>query len=301
MVARVDAQSSGRTWAHLTIVVPPIELGCRVAQHREPLRPLRERAIVRVLQAEVLACKSNPRLTGQRAVGVDDRAADLGVVRPRATVEVVGADGHPMVVDDAHLRVDVNGRALVVLEVVHRDSIATGTRECTLDPPPPEATRGTEHPGRVRVARDHEDTVQLGVLAERSAQRTRRVDRPQVLIFDVDQRARDARTLSCRRGRCCARLSARTDTDGAARDTCAAPARHADHRLPASGREVRDRRAPRACARGNGAISATASARRADSGPPSVRGTSRTRRRPPGPGAAGGRRARAVGLRSEDR
>ena len=65
-------------------------------------------------------------LARQAPFEIDHAAADLGVVGPRATVEVVGADGHPHVVDDAHLRVHVDRGALVVREVEDRDPIAAG-------------------------------------------------------------------------------------------------------------------------------------------------------------------------------
>src|ERR687892_2197540 len=57
---------------------------------------------------------------------VEHGTAELGVVRPRAQVEVVGPDGRPYVVDDACLGVDVDGFALVVLEVVDGNPVASG-------------------------------------------------------------------------------------------------------------------------------------------------------------------------------
>ncbi len=64
----------------------------------------------------------SPRPAGSAGVRssrrlVEDRAGQLAVVGPRAAVEVVAAHAAPHVVDDAHLGVDVDRRARVVLQV----------------------------------------------------------------------------------------------------------------------------------------------------------------------------------------
>ena len=95
--------------------------------------------------AEVLAGEGQPEMPGEapRPVAeptrvdrcalveglVDDGDAELGVPRPRATVEVVGSDRGPDVVDDARLGVHVDGGRLVVLDPVDGDPITTRVGE----------------------------------------------------------------------------------------------------------------------------------------------------------------------------
>ena len=104
--------------------VPGVERVRALAQRLEPRRRIDEVVDVAGRSAEVLGGEPDPgvareharavaesRGVGRRTVvepGVDHRARELRVVRPRPAVEVVGADGHPHVVDDAHLRVHVD-------------------------------------------------------------------------------------------------------------------------------------------------------------------------------------------------
>ena len=59
------------------------------------------------------------------AVAVEDRARQLGIVRPRPAVQVVRSHGRPRVVDDHGFRVHVDRRALFVLEVEDREPVAS--------------------------------------------------------------------------------------------------------------------------------------------------------------------------------
>src|SRR6478736_566218 len=96
-----------RASALLAVVEPGIECTGGLAQGVEPSGRIAERIVGRILVVEMLASEAQTSLAGQAPVEVDHAAADLGVVGPRAPVEVVGPDGHPRVVDDADLRVHI--------------------------------------------------------------------------------------------------------------------------------------------------------------------------------------------------
>jgi hypothetical protein len=101
----------------------------------EPFTGIDEVCIVTRWAPEVLAPQREAGLSGQDArtitvpAGVarlpgitqivEHRTPELGVVGPRSAVEVVRADLDPDVIDDAHLRVDVDGCPRSVHEVVH--------------------------------------------------------------------------------------------------------------------------------------------------------------------------------------
>ena len=90
---------------------------------------------------------------GSRSSGVvvDDRAGQLGVVRPGAAVDVVRADRGPDVVDDADLGVHVDRGAGVVLDAVHGDPVAAGRAQRVAAPAGGRrgsAARTTGRPGR---------------------------------------------------------------------------------------------------------------------------------------------------------
>ena len=55
---------------------------------------------------------------------VKHSARDLGVVTPRSSVEVVGPDRRPDVVDHADLGVDVDGSPLRILDVIDADALS---------------------------------------------------------------------------------------------------------------------------------------------------------------------------------
>ena len=104
---------------------------------------------------------------------VDDGAGELGVVGPGAAVEVVGADAGPRVVDYADLGVDVHGCALVVLEAIHRDSVAAGPARCSMDSDlatADEVRRLREPAALVGVQGDNGDEQQVGLCLERRAE-----------------------------------------------------------------------------------------------------------------------------------
>ena len=81
-----------------------------------------------------------------------------------------------------------------------RSSLFARSKIATRSPPARASARSTRQrpkrlapprsrPGRIGIARDDDHAAQFRVLPERVAQRTRRVERPEVLILEVDQRA----------------------------------------------------------------------------------------------------------------
>ena len=86
----------------------------------------RVEAVVIRGKPQMLRPQQGPRLPGQPPLIVHHRAGELGVVRPRPTVEVVGAARHPRVVDDADLCVDIDRRAGWVVQVEDTEAAATG-------------------------------------------------------------------------------------------------------------------------------------------------------------------------------
>ena len=132
-----------------------------------------------------------------------------------------------------------------------RSRCSRGRRSATRSPPARASSRSTRHrpnrlaPPRNRpagsgIARDDDHAAQFRVRPERVAQRTRRVERPEVLILEVDQRCARSRRPSCRRGRCCARRRERTDRASAVPDRCGAPGARGCHAAPAPAPAARD-------------------------------------------------------------
>ena len=118
---------------------------------------------------------------------VQNRARKLGVVRPGSAIQVVRADRHPHVVDDADLGVDVD-RQSILLEVVDGDSataeLAETTESAELADP---AGRSGQQPVFVGKPRNHHDNLEVGLVFKGATECPCDVSRPQVLIFDVDE------------------------------------------------------------------------------------------------------------------
>jgi hypothetical protein len=70
---------------------------------------IRRRGEVGLVELEVLGPQAHACLADDVGVAADD--VHLGVIEERVPVEVRGADREPRVVDDAHLRVDIDGVA----------------------------------------------------------------------------------------------------------------------------------------------------------------------------------------------
>src|SRR5450755_2960061 len=58
------------------------------------------------------------------AIVIDDGTAELGIVRPRAAIQIVAAYAGPYVVDDTDLGMHVDRHTLVVLDPIHSDAVA---------------------------------------------------------------------------------------------------------------------------------------------------------------------------------
>ncbi len=80
---------------------------------------------------------------------------------------------------------------------------------------------------RIGIPRNHHDAAQLGVRAQRIAQGVRRVERPQVLVLEVDERARVAERLDVRARDAAFALRRERIRLAGTRDTCAGSAPHA--------------------------------------------------------------------------
>src|SRR2546429_10013558 len=109
-------------------------------------------------------------------------------MRPRASVEVVRAAGHPRVIDDADLRVHVDRRTCVILEVIHGEPVATGFGQDLHRGQLSEAVRRpAQAPVLVGESGDNGDDSQLRSPGQRSGKGPRHNIGPEVLVFDVHQ------------------------------------------------------------------------------------------------------------------
>src|SRR6478736_7862431 len=139
----------GRASAAVAGLVPRVERRRSGCESGERVVGLDQVGIVAVAASEVLAQEGEARVAGQPScpitqaarirrrpiveLAVQHRAGELGIVGPRASVDVVRPDLEPDVVDDARLGMDVDGSALTVLQVVHGDTWASGRLEALDD------------------------------------------------------------------------------------------------------------------------------------------------------------------------
>ena len=109
--------------------------------------------------------------TGARSSTVSSSTAsgELGVVRPRPSVDVVRPDRGPHVIDDAGLGVHVDRRCLVVLEPVDGDPVAAGRAQSRAAAARPTAAGGGEPPVLLGEVRQHGDHPQPGWARSASA------------------------------------------------------------------------------------------------------------------------------------
>ena len=136
---------------------------------------------------------SGPRHRGRPGRGltlverrVDDCARQLGVVGPRAAVDVVGAGDHPYVVDDADLGVDVDRRALRVLDVADAHPIAAGPLDDPHGALATDPARGSRDP-TVAIGEPGTTTItwRSGFARNASASACGGALRPEVLVLEV--------------------------------------------------------------------------------------------------------------------
>ena len=175
--------------------------GARVARARSASRsdPRSRSAARRGQPSSSSRCSAHRRRRVSRtSVGVAADDVHLGVVEERVLVEVRGADREPRVVDDAHLRVDVDGVAERAVARVDR------ARE-----QPPGAAVGLDQLGSMprvssapvfgfagssSTSRKSSD----GGRRSFSAQDLRDLGRPEELVLQVDERPRRAQRTEVR-------------------------------------------------------------------------------------------------------
>ena len=137
-IGSVVSKASSGARCHASRLVPCIEGISGVAQCLEPLVGIkRDRVALQMFapQEQSRVASQGPGAVSQsRRIGrfsaiqrvVEYGARHLRIVGPRTAVEVVGAHGEPDVVDDADLRVHVNGPSIETLEVVRGKTVASG-------------------------------------------------------------------------------------------------------------------------------------------------------------------------------
>jgi len=109
-------------------------------------------------------------------------------VCPRAPVQVVGTDDQEDVVDDAHLRVDVNGCAIGVFEVVQGDAVASRSAQDVGGVLPSDPARRIRRASAaIGVSRHDGNHVELAVTPKRGRERVGGVGRPEILVFDIHE------------------------------------------------------------------------------------------------------------------
>ncbi len=109
-------------------------------------------------------------------------------MRPRAPVEIVGADHHPEVVDHRDLGVHVDGCSLCVLEVVHRDSLAARSAEYVDHTLTSDVRHGTRRAAiAVGEAWYDRNDAQRGMASKGGRKRASSVERPEVLVLQVHE------------------------------------------------------------------------------------------------------------------
>ena len=163
-----------------------------------------------------------PRLTVVEAP-VEDRGGELGVVRPRPSVEVVAPHGGPHVVDHADLGVDVDRGAVVVLDV---EDLRRGRRRRRARSAGPWRGRGARAAGRGgRPGRGTAGRRRRGAGGAGGAARRRRPGRRRPTTGTGPRRRRGAGLDAApwrTRGRRCVPRRARTGSRGGAGDRSAA-------------------------------------------------------------------------------
>src|SRR4051812_41623792 len=112
-------------------------------------------------------------------------------MRPGASIEIVGTNGHPEIVDDADLGVDIDGAAVGVLQVIDRATSVTSSIEFADDSLSRESARATdEASGRIGKSWDDDDEPQRRFPTERFAEQPGGIHRPEVLILEVNKASR---------------------------------------------------------------------------------------------------------------
>ena len=159
----------------------------------------------------MFAGQGEPQVLGEALAArslAEYRAAQLAVVGPGAPVDVARADRDPGVVDDADLRVDVDGGARVVFHVVDTDPVTAQPLQQVQRPGTGEQLgrdRGTGRPEGLASAGDGEprhdgDQPQAGPGGEGLGEAGDDRRAPQVLVFQVHQALSPAQRLAVTEG-----------------------------------------------------------------------------------------------------
>ncbi len=175
---------AARTFTSTSVRVPVVERGRR-SRHRFKARGGVDQVIVGAGFAfEMLTPHAQSRIASEptstvapaarveRMTGVDrfieHCARQLRVVSPGTTIQVVGSDIHPDIVDDAHFCVDVDRGSPLVLEVVHRDTGTAGRADHLEDRLAADSTGGAREAAvSIGKARYDDHEPQLGFAAQR--------------------------------------------------------------------------------------------------------------------------------------
>ena len=130
------------------------------------------------------------------AILVEHRDRQLRVVRPRAPIHVVRTDQGDLVVDHDDLRVYVDRRASLVLEVVDGDAVTARLShqvEGSLLPQP--MRRTADRPVPIRETGNDHDHAELRTPAQGIRERLAHLTRPEVLVLDIQERLRTTERL----------------------------------------------------------------------------------------------------------
>jgi hypothetical protein len=206
MFRLVEPSVSGRARTATTAVMPSSERGRRLPPSIEAGGRVDEVDVVAVVASEVFAPEAQTRVACQHTGAVSEArgverfplvvgrvehgARNLGVVGPRTPVEVVGPDLQPDVVDDTDLGVDVDGRAVRILQVVEPDAITARLAQPLDDAMPADVLGVRRDPSTaLGEARYDRYQAQLRLTAKGVRHRFSPVLRPEVLVLDVDEPA----------------------------------------------------------------------------------------------------------------
>jgi len=211
-VGLVHSEMSWRSGVASTVRVPGVEGGGRSSEFDESADGVDEVVVVVGRALEVFAPEAQSCLSGEPPgaiaesgrvagcafvdLGVENRAGDLGVMRPGAAVEVVGSDDQEHIVDDADLCVYVDRSGISVFEVVDGYALASGAAEDLGDVFTADSVRSVrERPAAVGVSRHDGDDVKVGFASELVGECVCGVEGPEVLVLEVDEAARPTERL----------------------------------------------------------------------------------------------------------
>ncbi len=214
----VLAQSADGPGLRGRVAMPIVESGRAGRDYIEELVRVDEVCVVTVGPSQVLAdqFESQVARVGSGAVAearrvqgcpivallVDDGRGQLRIMGPGAAIEVVRSHRGPHVVDDADLRVHVHRYAPVVFDVEYQYAITAGRTD---DPErrrvPQQRRRNGQVAVVVEVLGNHHHQPQVRLAPQSRSEHASDVDRPQILILDVDELGGPVEGFGVRAGR----------------------------------------------------------------------------------------------------